>query len=295
MKKVIKSRKAKNFTKLLPYIIAYSILLTGCSQDERVIYQEVTAEESTAIPETETIEYVEISLPEETNVIVTEEETEEGPIVEETEEIVEEEIEEHVEKKVVALTFDDGPSKYTSELVDILEANNAHATFFLVGVNISANSDGVVKAYEHGNEIAIHTYSHTSFTKMTIEDVINEIEMTRDIIEDLGVEPANLVRPPYGNINDEIKNSINTSFILWNVDTEDWKSRDVETIKEEVYKAISEGDIILFHDVYPTTIEAVKELLPELSEEYEFVSVSELFERYEKELEPNTKYYGLKR
>lgn len=196
-------------------------------------------------------------------------------------------------KKLVALTFDDGPSRYTSELVKILEENDASATFFLIGSSIKNYPDAVKEAYLSGNEIAIHTYSHKYFTKMTIEQIIEEIEMTEQLINDLDVECADLVRPPYGSISKKIIENIDTSFILWNVDTRDWESRDKEAIKKEVEVAIKEGAIILFHDTYQCTIDAIKEILPAYSEEYEFVTVTELFERNQKKLEDNQKYYSL--
>ena len=209
-------------------------------------------------------------------------------ILEEQQEIVN-------DKKLVALTFDDGPGRYTSQLVQILKENNATATFFLVGRSINYYPNAVKEAYLAGNEIAIHTYTHTSFTKMTIEQILGEINKTRELIEGLGVECADLVRPSYGSINNKIVESIDTSFILWNVDTRDWESRDKDKIKEEVRRAIRDGAIILFHDTHKCTIEAIMEILPEYSEEYEFVSVSELFARNKKQLEDNQKYYYLKK
>ena len=295
--KIIKKRKTKKWTKLLPYLSLYIICLTSCTS----VTNASVSNKTTSTIESQEEEDVIVSLPiiENEEQVVSESNYQDEcleesliPDIQILEETNEEEVVE--ERKLVALTFDDGPSRYTNELIEILNENNAHATFFLVGQNISANSDAVINAYESGNEIAIHTYSHTLFTNMTIEDVIFEIDTTRKIIEELGVEPANLVRPPYGSINSELVENINASLILWNVDTEDWKSRDVESIKNEVYDAISEGDIILFHDVYPTTIEAIRELLPELSNEYEFVTVSELFNRQNVELENHVKYYRYK-
>lgn len=294
--KIINKRKTKKWSKLLPYLSLYIMCLTSCTS---VTNANVSNNADSTI-ESQAEEDVIVSLPiseieeqEETELNFQEECLDEPttPNIQILEETEDEAVE---ERKLVALTFDDGPSKYTNELIEILNENDAHATFFLIGQNVSANSDAVINAYESGNEIAIHTYSHTSFTNMTIEEVLSEIDTTRSIIEELGVEPANLVRPPYGSINSELVENINASLILWNVDTEDWKSRDVESIKGEVYDAISEGDIILFHDAYPTTIEAIRELLPELSDEYEFVTVSELFNRQNVELENHVKYYRYK-
>ena len=202
---------------------------------------------------------------------------------------------EQKEKKLVAITFDDGPSKYTSELVDILTKNGAKATFFIVGSNVSNYSDSVVKSYQAGNEIGIHTYSHNSFTKMTIEQIQSELSKTRALLDGIDVDYSNIVRPPYGNINKNIQGNINTSFILWSVDTRDWESKNKDAIIAEVKANISEGSIILFHDIYPSTIEAIKELLPELTDEYQFVTVSELFNQNDKSLDENQKYYKVKK
>lgn len=202
--------------------------------------------------------------------------------------------EEVTDKKIVALTFDDGPGKYTEQLVEILKENDANATFFVLGTCVERYKDAVLYAYENGNEIAIHGYSHTSFKKMTIEEIQNEIDLTKQLIEESGAESSNLVRPPGGNINSKIVDNISSSFILWNIDTRDWEFRNVESIKGKVIDKIEDGDIILFHDIYKTTIDAIKEILPELKDEYQLVTVSELFELKQQEYEENKKYYKVK-
>lgn len=194
------------------------------------------------------------------------------------------------ERKLVAFTFDDGPGKYTERLVSALNFNGVSATFFLIGSNINNYSDAVIKAYTSGNEIAIHTYSHKSFTKMTIKEIQEELDLTNELLENLDVTSSNLVRPPYGSINDKIQESIDTSFIIWSVDTRDWESRDKDKVKEMVLENISEGDIVLFHDIHLSTVEAIEELLPDLVEDYEIVSVSELFKRKSIDLEEHKKY-----
>lgn len=203
-------------------------------------------------------------------------------------------IEQVDERKIVALTFDDGPSKYTEDLINVLNENNATATFFVIGTNVNRYPETLQFAYESGNEIAVHGYSHTSFSDMTLEEVQNEIDLTRQLVTDCGVECSNLVRPPYGSIDSEIMTNVDATFILWNVDPEDWKLRDKDAIKAEIIGKINDGDIILFHDLYGPTVEALAEILPELSSEYRFVSVSELFELKELECEENNKYYMVK-
>lgn len=198
------------------------------------------------------------------------------------------------EKKLVSITFDDGPGIYTDRLLDILEENNAKATFFVIGTGVKNYGDTVKRAYDLGNEIAIHGYTHTAFTELTINEIQNEIDTVTDMLIDLDITPSNLVRPPYGSINSTIKEELDYSFIKWYVDTEDWKSRNKDAIKEQIRSNIEEGAIILMHDIHEFTIDAVEEILPELIDEYEFVTVDELFKRNDQELEKHELYRKVK-
>lgn len=311
-KNKIKLLRKTPVKKIIILSIAASFTLTGCSvyNDINNYLTENTVGENVQVS-SENIE----SITEQNSVSTTDESTietesasnnadnssqekvvsKEENIINEEEQLTTSEPTEKQEKKLVAITFDDGPSKYTSELVDILTANGVKATFFLVGRNINNYSDSVVKSYQAGNEIGIHTYSHTSFTKMTIEEIKNELAQTQALLDGIDVDYSNIVRPPYGNINENIQGNIDTSFILWSVDTRDWESRNKDAVIAEVKANIAEGSIILFHDVYPSTIQAIKELLPELTDEYQFVTVSELFSQNDKSLEENQKYYKVKK
>jgi len=198
-------------------------------------------------------------------------------------------------RMLASLTFDDGPSKYTEELLLFLEEYNIKATFFVVGYNCEKYSDALSLIIEYGHEIAIHSKTHTDFTKQTITEIDNEIKYTIDYIKALELPVSELVRPPYGSINKEIKNNISYPFINWDIDTEDWKTRDKEQIKQEIINNIHEGAIILMHDhhsetVHKANIEALKEILPELTKEYKFVTITELSESFNVELE-NGKVY----
>ena len=196
-------------------------------------------------------------------------------------------------KKLVALTFDDGPSRYTSELVELLDEYNSSATFFVVGSSVKDYPYSLKQAYMAGNDIAIHSYSHSNFTQMTIEEINNEIDETKKIIESLNIKCTNMVRPPFGDITNDIVSKIDASFILWSIDSGDWKLQDKETIKKNIELAIKDGSIILFHDAYENTIETVREILEMYSDEYEFVTVTELFERNQETMQNNQIYYSL--
>lgn len=181
-------------------------------------------------------------------------------------------------KPMVALTFDDGPyTPVTSKILKVLKKYDACATFFVVGSRVPTYEDMVKQAYEQGNEIATHTYNHTNLTQVTTKQMKEELRKSRDVIKDaIGCSFSNL-RPPGGNINDNMRNNIKVPMIYWSVDTEDWKSRDAKSVLKEC-KVIQDGDIVLMHDLYPSTAEAVQKLVPRLIKQgYQLVTIDELF------------------
>lgn len=198
-------------------------------------------------------------------------------------------------KKSISLTFDDGPNgNKTLELLDILAENKAHATFFMVGNKMNYYSTVVTTVHNSGNEIGSHSYNHCNMKTTKINKIIEQEELTAQIYYELTQDTLKLTRPPYGSINSKVKKSLDTIFITWNIDTEDWRYRDVEHIKEAVLNEVDDGDIILMHDSYETTVEAVRQLLPILySEGYQVVSVSELANLKGRTLEKNTIYRSI--
>lgn len=184
-----------------------------------------------------------------------------------------------VNKKVVALTFDDGPSKFTNELLNVLKDNNVVGTFFVIGNKIEIYSDTLNKAIKNGNEIGNHSYNHKWLTKVDNNELDNQINKTQDIIyETLNYKPINF-RPTYGSINNNMRNNINLNIVLWNVDTMDWKYKNVDKIVSRTTKNTKDLDIILMHDTRKRTVEAVKKIIPILKEQgFTFVTVNELQE-----------------
>ena len=198
-------------------------------------------------------------------------------------------------KKLVCLTFDDGPSKYTDELLEILHANKSKATFFISGNNIVNNKEIIKRIDTYGNQIGNHGYTHIPFTNMDIDDVNVEIAMTSTMLIDLGINISNIVRPPFGKLNESLKEQIHAPFILYNIDPEDWKHQDKGYIKQVIKSRIEDGSIILLHDQYKETIEAVRELIPELQNEgYEFVTINEMQKKFDISLIPGMVYAKLK-
>ena len=199
-------------------------------------------------------------------------------------------------KKRVAITFDDGPHNiYTKSIVDELSKYGFHATFFVIGNRVDGREyngrSALQYAVENGNEIGIHGDTHTEYYHKCSDEVYeNELENTakaiKNVIKDADIR---LMRPVGGHITDERIQNSKYSVILWNVDSEDWKykyssgdsdevaAQKVQTIVDNVMNNVSDGSIILLHDIYKSTSDAVVIILEKLAAEgYEVVSVSEL-------------------
>lgn len=220
------------------------------------------------------------------------------PIIYDLEKVVEDvevvdNIPNFLENKLVSLTFDDGPTKYTNELLKVLERNHSRATFFILGNKIRGNEEAIKNIRSKGNEIGIHGFSHKPFTNMSLEDVDIEIDDTFRMLKGLGVNPSNIVRPPYGKLNESIKVKSKSPFVLWNIDTGDVRDNK-EAIRNKIMNNIKPGSIIKLHDTSINTIEALEEVLPELIKEgYRFVTIDEMNKRYSKKLVPGKVYAKL--
>lgn len=186
--------------------------------------------------------------------------------------------------KVVALTFDDGPSAYTEQLLDILKDNDVNATFFLVGENVVKHKDVVKRMYDEGNEIGGHSWDHTSnFLKWSLDQVKEQTVKTNDAIAEITGKRSFMDRPPEGAINEEVAQKIGREQIMWDVDPEDWKpaNRDPDTVYNNVVNAdqLRDGSIILLHDIRETSVQAVDRIIKELkSQGYKFVTASQMIQ-----------------
>lgn len=194
----------------------------------------------------------------------------------------------------VALTFDDGPHNVrTKQIVDELNQYGYHATFFVVGNRVDgteySGGEAMQYAAENGNEIGIHGYTHQyDYSDCSDQTYRNEVLWTdEEICKKIPGYKVRLMRPIGGSITSDRAEQSEYSVILWSVDSEDWKyKRDaddaeheqhVETIVDNVLSTVSDGDIILMHDIYQNTYEAVVILLQRLNElGYDVVTVSEL-------------------
>lgn len=180
-------------------------------------------------------------------------------------------------KKVVALTFDDGPNPTTTpQALDILKKYKAKATFFMVGKAVAGNEAIIQRVLNEGHAIGNHSWDHPVLTNLTVEQAQAEINSTTEALQKAGVKKVHLMRPPYGAISQTIQNAVDQSFILWDIDSLDWKNRNTASIMSEVKKT-QPGSIILMHDIHQTTIDALPTVIEYLqSQGYELVTVDEL-------------------
>jgi len=181
-------------------------------------------------------------------------------------------------KKYTALTFDDGPNpKYTKPLLDGLRKRGIRATFFLVGECIDGNEDLVKQMAKEGHLIGVHCLTHKDLTKEKLSDAAKELCDTREKIQAVtGVWPE-YVRPPYGNWNAKLEEAVDMIPVFWDVDSIDWRLKNTEKVTAKVVKDTEDGDIILMHDEFKTSVEAAFRIIDNLTAKgYTFVTVDEL-------------------
>jgi peptidoglycan/xylan/chitin deacetylase (PgdA/CDA1 family) len=194
--------------------------------------------------------------------------------------------------KPVALTFDDGPSRWTPLVLDLLREHEARATFFVIGARVRERPDDVKRIVAEGHELGSHTLTHPRLTEIPEDEVRAEIQGGQDALEEvLGTAPT-LFRAP-GFYADRRELAIVEEFgleaVFAHVDPQDWRpERDSHTIFSLVLRELREGAIVDLHDGYPPpptssredctpTVEALDHLLPCLrAEGYETVTISQI-------------------
>lgn len=183
--------------------------------------------------------------------------------------------------KAVAITFDDGPSTVnTPKILEILKKYNAKATFFVVGNRVEKGADLIRQEVEMGCEIANHSWDHSNLSKMSMKKVNKQYDKTAKLVKKIAGYDTSLLRPPYGAISDKMRKKLKHPMILWSIDTLDWKYHNGKKEFKVVKKNISDGDIILMHDIHAETADGLEKILPWLIEQdYDILTVSELMER----------------
>ena len=194
--------------------------------------------------------------------------------------------------KLIAFTFDDGPNYNTSKVIDVLNKYKVTATFFVMGKNIKGNEGIIEKMYNSNMEIGNHTFNHLLLTRYKKDKIEEEINKTNELVFDITGSYPTLLRTSYGSVNKKIKEVSNMPIIIWDIDTLDWKYKNSNRIANNILNKVKDGDIVLMHDIYKSTLNSLDIVIPELLDRgYKIVSVSELF--YYKEIDlKKGKVYG---
>ena len=201
------------------------------------------------------------------------------------------------EKKMVALTFDDGPSNQnTNRILDVLEQNHARATFFVIGKRIADRTEVIARALSLGCEIGSHTWGHSDFTKYPKSALIDSLKKTDEAMVSNFNYHMTLFRPPDASINKDVENvskDMGYAMILWSGSSHDWSIKDADKVYRNTFSCAADGAIILYHDIYDFTADAIERVVPDLiSQGYQLVTISELIAMDEKSVSPGERYGG---
>lgn len=194
------------------------------------------------------------------------------------------------EKKLVALTFDDGPdSHYTPQILEILKEKNVRATFFVMGQQVEHFPNIMKRIVDEGHGIANHTWSHPALPNVMTSQLREEVTSTQNIMQKTVGRKPDLFRPPFGAITKSdalVLQGMGLRNIMWTVDTLDWSGLSAEEILEIVHRDISPGGIILQHNFQPHrptarlldgSVEALPQIIDDLrAKGYQFVTVQTL-------------------
>ena len=179
----------------------------------------------------------------------------------------------------IALTFDDGPSPYTEEILKILEENEVNATFFILGNKVTTYKEILKKSVANGNELGNHSYNHQWLSRLSTKELEKQIDQTQEILQKEIHYTPTFLRPTYGSTNRRITKNSHLEIALWTVDTKDWRIRNPDRIVLRATHNIKDFDIILMHDTYERSKDALKKIIPNLKKQgFQLVTLSELQE-----------------
>ena len=184
-----------------------------------------------------------------------------------------------VDSPCVALTFDDGPRRETTELLlDGLAQRGIHATFFVVGTRVEGQEDILLRMEAEGHQIGIHSQNHKILSELNTDGLCLEVGTLEQTLEGLLGEREFMLRPPYGFVSNTLRRWAKMPIILWSVDPEDWSDHNVERQVAAVVDKVKDGDIILLHDIYYASVETALQAADALmARGYRLVTVEELF------------------
>ncbi len=180
-------------------------------------------------------------------------------------------------KKMIALTYDDGPSAYTPIVLNALAKYGAHATFFVVGNQVDRYTDSVRRAAALGCEIGNHTYAHADLKKLSTGEVQSVVNRTSQAVKNQSGVDVQLLRPPYGSYNSSVSAAAGMPIIMWSIDTLDWKTRSTSATIQCVQQKAYDGAIVLMHDLHHPTAMAADTIVGYLKDAgYQLVTISEM-------------------
>lgn len=183
---------------------------------------------------------------------------------------------EQTEKKI-ALTFDDGPGKYTEQLLDGLKEADVKATFFLLGINAESNREIVKRIADEGHLIGNHTYDHVQLTKLSLQEAKLELRKNSDLLYQITGKSILYMRPPYGEWSDALAENCDMTRVMWSIDPVDWSVQNTSQVAAHILSHAEDGSIILLHDIFRTSVEAALQVIAPLKEAgFTFVTIDEM-------------------
>jgi len=197
-------------------------------------------------------------------------------------------------RPVVALTFDDGPSVYFDQFLDLFEKYGVRVTFCTIGNLVNTQEDALARAVSLGHDIIGHSWDHKNLAKLSEDAISKQIIDTFNVINEVTGTGLKLFRPPYGAVSDtmrEVSKELGFSMIYWTVDPEDWKVTNTDEIYNSIMNTIANGSIVLSHELFQPTFAVYQRLIPELlSHGYQFITITELLDLKSVELNPGDVY-----
>ncbi|MCL2499769.1 MAG: polysaccharide deacetylase family protein [Defluviitaleaceae bacterium] len=203
-------------------------------------------------------------------------------------------------RPMIALTFDDGPSVFTGMILDILEQHNARATFCVLGNRVKNWENTILRAVAGGNEIIGHSWNHTNMTNQSRANAIDAIRNTDDAIYAVTGTRTPLFRPPFGDINSQLESvaaELGYGILMWSIDPQDWREnhQSPDFIYQWIMNQARDGSIVVLHDIYLSTVQAMEKLIPRLiADGFELVTASELIIEHYGDIEPGKRYNGIR-
>ena len=201
----------------------------------------------------------------------------------------------------IALSFDDGPSRVTEIILDTLDKHGGRVTFCVIGNFVANNSEIILRAHESGHEIIGHSWNHIDMTTQSRAAISATLSNTENAIYAVTGTRSNIFRPPFGAINSQVESvaaEMGYGIVLWSIDPQDWRpaNQDADHIYHWIINRAVDGAIVVLHDIYHTTAQAMERVIPRLiADGFELVTVSEILEYHYGAVVPGSTYRGLRR